>query len=151
MTQPQDPDFAMPPERDESNPRPKAEPSQPAIATDFVAEPSEPEIAYSQPAIAGGAPFLWWEHRIDLNARALIREAMGQETLNWQNSVVDLLTLAGQGHSVEARRWMAKVLNWPGATPDSPAVMSPEMNAWLCTRLKAELVKHGGKLPESGA
>ena len=120
----------------------------PGIAPGGPAPGAGPEATNSQPAIADGRPILWWEHPIDLNARALIREALGQVTLNWAHSVQDLLTLAGQDHSAEARRWMAQVLKWPGATPDDPAVMSAEMNAWLCTRLQAELVKHGSKMPQ---
>ena len=120
----------------------------PGMPPDDPAPGARPEVANSQPAIADGRPVLWWEHPIDLNARALIREALDQVTLDWAHSVQDLLALAGQDHSAEARRWMARVLQWPGATPDDPAAMSAEMNAWLCTRLKVELVKHGSKMPQ---
>ncbi len=139
------------------NPNPAVPPpgtdSQPAIATEGPATPgpeaaAKPEIAHSQPAIAGSEAFLWWEHRVDLAALARIRAHKGQETLDWARSVVDLLTLAGQDHSEQARRWMAEKLQWPGDVPDDPKRMSAEMNAWLCTRLKAELVKHGSQMPQ---
>lgn len=81
-------------------------------------------------------------------AHARTRAAKGRETQDWAHPVQGLLMLAGQDHSAQARRWMAEKLQWPGDRPDDPTVMSAEMNAWLCTRLKAELVKHGSTMPQ---
>ena len=69
-------------------------------------------------------------------------------TQDGAHSVQDLLTLAGQDHSAEARVRKARELEWPGAAPDDPAAMSREMNAWLCTRSKADLVNHGSTMPK---
>lgn len=148
MTTDHDPLREMPSDWRANSGKPKAEPSQPAIATDSRPVAIEPEIAYSQPAIAGGGAVLWWEHPVDLAAHARMRAKRGQVTLDWAHSVQDLLMLAGHDHSASARRWIAEQLQWPGDRPEDPTVMSAEMNAWLCTRLKAELVKHGSTMPQ---
>ena len=82
---------------------------------------------------------------------AQARAAAGQPALDWEHSINDLLTLTGNDHRVQSRLWLARVLGWPDPQPSDHSVVSPEMNAWLCKRLKEELVKFGSTLPKPRA
>jgi len=64
------------------------------------------------------------------------------EKLAWRTSIVDLMKALNLDSSLNARKQLAKELNYPGDTNDSAA-----MNVWLHKQVMAKLAANGGKLP----
>lgn len=77
--------------------------------------------------------------QVDVEAKL---DAMdGADTLNWRNSIVDLMKLIGVDSSYENRKELATELgraDYSGSAED---------NIWLHKRTMQELGKHGGKVP----
>ncbi|SCB81420.1 DUF3597 domain-containing protein [Gilliamella intestini] len=63
------------------------------------------------------------------------------ETLNWKTSIVDLLKLLGIDSSLDARKNLAKELNYPGNTDDTAA-----MNTWLIKEVMKKIAEKGGNI-----
>ncbi|KDN09301.1 MULTISPECIES: DUF3597 domain-containing protein [unclassified Gilliamella] len=63
------------------------------------------------------------------------------ETLNWKTSIVDLLKLLGIDSSLDARKNLAKELNYPGNTDDTAA-----MNTWLIKEVMKKIAEKGGNV-----
>ena len=64
------------------------------------------------------------------------------EKLAWRTSIVDLMKALGLDSSINARKQLAKELNYSGDTNDSAT-----MNVWLHKQIMAKLAANGGKLP----
>ena len=64
------------------------------------------------------------------------------EKLAWRTSIVDLMKALNLDSSLNARKQLAKELNYSGDTNDSAA-----MNVWLHKQVMAKLAANGGKLP----
>ncbi len=76
---------------------------------------------------------------------AKMLDAKNKETsqhLDWKSSIVDLLKLLDLDSSLEARKTLAKELNYTGDTNDSA-----KMNMFLHSQVMAKLAANGGKLP----
>ena len=69
-------------------------------------------------------------------------EKKSGQSLNWRQSIVDLLKLLGLDSSVAAREALAKELGYTGSTADSAA-----MNIWLHKQVIQKIVDNGGQLP----
>ncbi|MES2152479.1 MAG: DUF3597 domain-containing protein [Pseudomonadota bacterium] len=67
--------------------------------------------------------------------------ASGQ-SLNWRSSIVDLLKLLQLDSGLEARKELARELNYKGDTSDTAA-----LNIWLHRQLMYTLAANGGKVP----
>ena len=65
------------------------------------------------------------------------------QKLNWRTSIVDLMKLVGMDSSLEARKELAKELNYSGDTNDSAA-----MNIWLHKQVMKKMSENGGKVPQ---
>ena len=65
------------------------------------------------------------------------------QKLNWRTSIVDLMKLVGMDSSLEARKELAKELNYTGDTNDSAA-----MNVWLHKQVMKRMADNGGKVPQ---
>jgi hypothetical protein len=65
------------------------------------------------------------------------------QKLNWRTSIVDLMKLVGMDSSLEARKELAKELNYTGDTSDSAA-----MNIWLHKQVMKKMADNGGKVPQ---
>ncbi|OCG18609.1 MULTISPECIES: DUF3597 domain-containing protein [unclassified Gilliamella] len=63
------------------------------------------------------------------------------ETLNWKTSIVDLLKLLGMDSSLDARKNLAKELNYTGNTDDTAA-----MNTWLIKEVLKKIAEKGGNV-----
>jgi hypothetical protein len=77
---------------------------------------------------------------------AKILDALDEESdedLDWRKSIVDLMKLLQLDSSLNARRALAKELNYSGDTKDSAA-----MNVWLHKQVMAKLAANGGKVPD---
>ena len=64
------------------------------------------------------------------------------EKLAWRTSIVDLMKALNLDSSLNARKELAKELNYTGDTNDSAT-----MNVWLHKQIMMKLAAHGGKLP----
>jgi len=64
------------------------------------------------------------------------------EPLNWRTSIVDLMKLLGLDSSLNARKELARELNYTGDTSDSAS-----MNVWLHRQVMNKLAANGGKVP----
>ena len=64
------------------------------------------------------------------------------QKLNWRTSIVDLMKLVGMDSSLDARKELAKELNYTGDTNDSAA-----MNIWLHKQVMKKMAENGGKVP----
>lgn len=69
--------------------------------------------------------------------------AKNSQKLNWRTSIVDLMKLVGMDSSLEARKELAKELNYTGDMNDSAA-----MNMWLHKQVMKKLAENGGKVPQ---
>lgn len=65
------------------------------------------------------------------------------EKLNWRTSIVDLMKLVGMESSLDARKELAKELNYTGNTNDSAT-----MNIWLHKQVMKKIAENGGKVPQ---
>jgi len=65
------------------------------------------------------------------------------QKLNWRTSIVDLMKLVGMDSSLDARRELAKELNYTGDANDSAA-----MNVWLHKQVMQRISANGGKVPQ---
>jgi len=63
---------------------------------------------------------------------------------NWRVSIVDFLKSLGMDSSLDARKQLAKELNYTGTDPDGSA----EKNTWLLKTLMKKLAEGDGKLPK---
>lgn len=63
------------------------------------------------------------------------------EKLNWKTSIVDLLKLLGLDNSLDARKKLAKELNYTGSTDDTAA-----MNTWLIKAVMKKIAEKGGNV-----
>ncbi len=94
------------------------------------AQPSQPETAPLQ--------------QVDVHAVLTGLAAKKGEKLNWEQSIVDLLKLLDLDSSLEARKELAKELNYTGDTGDSAS-----MNVWLHKQVMQKLAENGGRVPDS--
>jgi hypothetical protein len=69
--------------------------------------------------------------------------AKNPQRLNWRTSIVDLMKLLGLDSSLEARRELARELNYTGDTGDTAA-----MNIWLHQQVMRKLAENGGRVPD---
>jgi zona occludens toxin (predicted ATPase) len=68
--------------------------------------------------------------------------AAKNEKLEWRTSIVDLMKALDIDSSLNARKDLAKELNYTGDTNDSAG-----MNTWLHKQVIAKIVANGGKVP----
>jgi hypothetical protein len=66
------------------------------------------------------------------------------QKLNWHTSIVDLMKLLGLDSSLDARKQLAKELNYSGDMNDSAT-----MNIWLHKEIMRKIAENGGVLPDS--
>ncbi|MBX6747605.1 MAG: DUF3597 domain-containing protein [Acetobacteraceae bacterium] len=112
---------------------PATAPQQGTTAQSTAASPARPDDA--QPA-AGRQP-------VDVEAILTDMASKNPQKLDWRHSIVDLMKLLGLDSSLEARKELARELNYSGSTSDSAA-----MNIWLHKQVMQKLAENGGKVPE---
>lgn len=80
---------------------------------------------------------------VDVEAVLTGLAAKKGQKLDWRKSIVDLMKLLDLDSSLDARKELAKELNYTGDTSDSAS-----MNVWLHKQVMAKLAASGGKVPE---
>jgi Domain of unknown function (DUF3597) len=89
-----------------------------------------------------GAPSVPPGQTVDVAAIVDKAAAATGEKLAWRTSIVDLMKALNLDSSLNARKQLAKELNYTGDTNDSAT-----MNVWLHKQIMAKLAANGGKLP----
>jgi Domain of unknown function (DUF3597) len=109
----------------------KAKESTPAAAPGATAAPP--------PTPAAPAPL----SQVDVEAVLTDLAAKNTQKLNWRTSIVDLMKLLDLDSSLNARKELAKELNYTGDPNDSAS-----MNIWLHKQVMNKLAANGGKVPD---
>ena len=81
-------------------------------------------------------------HGVDVSAVLEKAAASKGHKLNWRTSIVDLMKALDLDSGLDARKKLAKELNYTGDTSDSA-----KMNVWLHKALMKKLAENGGKVP----
>ncbi len=100
-------------------------------------------VAANAPAPTSAAPTATLE-QVDIDSVLESLAAENKQTLDWRNSIVDLMKLVGMDSSLANRKELAAELGYTGNTDDSAT-----MNIWLHEQVKAKLAENGGKVPAS--
>ena len=79
---------------------------------------------------------------VDVAARLDEMKAASKQTLNWRESIVDLMKLVGIDIDITNRRALAHELGYTGDLNDSAT-----MNVWLHKQVMQKLAENGGKVP----
>ena len=79
---------------------------------------------------------------VDVAARLDEMKAASRQTLNWRESIVDLMKLVGIDSDITNRRALAHELGYTGDLNDSAT-----MNVWLHKQVMQKLAENGGKVP----
>jgi len=95
------------------------------------------------PASTPGAPGGAAMSQVDVEAVLTKLASENKEKLDWRRSIVDLMKLLNLDSSLNARKELAKELNYTGNTSDSAA-----MNIWLHKQVMIKLAANGGKVPD---
>ncbi|MCZ2496824.1 DUF3597 family protein [Xylophilus sp. Kf1] len=90
------------------------------------------------PAAAAPTPM----NQVDVEQVLNDMASKNPEKLNWRTSIVDLMKLLGLDSSLNARKDLAKELNYTGDTNDSAS-----MNIWLHRQVMNKVAANGGKVP----
>lgn len=118
-------------------------PSTPAPTTTTAQAPQTQQTPQPPqapaPAETKSAPI---PQAIDVSAVLEKAVAAKGHKLNWRTSIVDLMKALDLDSGLEARKKLAKELNYTGDTKDSA-----KMNVWLHKALMKKLAENGGKVP----
>ena len=95
--------------------------------------------ATASPSIAPSVPPA---QTVDVAAIVDKAAAAKGEKLAWRTSIVDLMKALNLDSSLNARKELAKELNYTGDTNNSAT-----MNVWLHKQVMEKLAANGGKLP----
>lgn len=79
-----------------------------------------------------------------VDVMALLASKPNASSLNWRESIVDLLKLLGMDSSLDARKNLAKELGYTDSTEDSAT-----MNNWLIKAVMKKLSENSGHMPEN--
>ena len=82
--------------------------------------------------------------RTEVEAILVKLAAEQRESLDWKNSIVDLMKLLKLDSSLGARKQLAQELGYTGALDGSAT-----MNVWLQKQVMTKLAESGGKVPDN--
>jgi 3-oxoacyl-ACP reductase-like protein len=100
------------------------------------AAPAPAAAATPAPAAAAAPPV------VDVQTVLETMAAGTKQTLDWQNSIVDLMKLVGIDSSLANRKALAQELGYTGDMNDSAT-----MNIWLHKQVLRKLSENGGQVP----
>ena len=101
--------------------------------------PATESAAGSSAVGSGAAPQV-----VNVEAVLIGLAAERGETLNWRQSIVDLLKLLELDSSLDARKQLAQELHYTGDMNDTA-----KMNIWLHEQVMLKIAESGGKVPDS--
>jgi hypothetical protein len=94
------------------------------------------------PAAAATAAAVATPPTVDVAARLDEMKAASKQSLNWRESIVDLMKLVGIDSDITNRRALAHELGYTGDLNDSAT-----MNVWLHKQVMQKLAENGGQVP----
>ena len=80
--------------------------------------------------------------KLDVTSILTDMASRAPEKLNWQTSIVDLMSLLNMDSSLTARKDLARELGYKGDMSDSS-----KMNIWLQKQVMDKLEANGGRVP----
>jgi len=101
------------------------------------AAPAAPAPAAAPTPAATAAPPV-----VDVETVLETMAAGNKQTLDWRNSIVDLMKLVGIDSSLANRKALAQELGYTGDMNDSAT-----MNVWLHKQVLRKLSENGGQVP----
>ena len=113
--------------------------SAPGSMQSASAQPAQPAPQAGAPAQPPVAPMAL----VDVEAILTNMAVSSGQALNWRASIVDLLKLLHLDSSLDARKDLARELDYKGDMNDSAT-----MNAWLHRQVMNRLAANGGKVPD---
>lgn len=117
----------------------------PKTATTPQTAPGQTAPPVQAPApTAAAAPAAEAAPAVDVEAVLDVMARDNGQTLNWRQSIVDLLKLLSIDSSLANRKALAAELGYSGDTEDSAA-----MNIWLHKAVMRKLADNGGIVPDS--
>ena len=120
----------------------------PSSQTSPAPAPTAPATSAGAPAAGvppgSGSPAAAPVAMSEVDVEKILDDMTGKagQQLNWRTSIVDLMKLLGLDSSLDARKELAKELNYTGETSDSAA-----MNVWLHRQVMTKVAANGGKVP----
>jgi hypothetical protein len=123
-------------------PAPSAAPSQGSFNNPVSSAPSPGQTGAATSSPSAGAPAASGGS-VDVTKILDDLAAKNSQTLNWRQSIVDLMKLLDLDSSLAARKELAQELHYSGSTDDSAA-----MNIWLHKQVMQKLAANGGKVPD---
>ena len=124
----------------ETSPAPSAGGVQASATASGASGTTTPAAPAASTASAGTAAPM---SQVDVEAVLTDLAAKKGQKLDWRKSIVDLMKLLDLDSSQEARKELAKELNYTGDTSDSAT-----MNVWLHKQVMSKLAASGGKVPD---
>ena len=109
-------------------------------AKENAARPAAPASTAAAPASATAVATP--AATVDVAARLDEMKKASTQTLNWRESIVDLMKLVGIDSDITNRRALAHELGYTGDLNDSAT-----MNVWLHKQVMQKLAENGGKVP----
>jgi len=100
------------------------------------AAPAAPASASTAPTATAAPPV------VDVETVLETMAAGNKQTLDWRNSIVDLMKLVGMDSSLANRKALAQELGYTGDMNDSAP-----MNIWLHKQVLRKLSENGGHVP----
>ncbi len=113
-----------------------------AGATPAAAAPSGSAAGVPPTTVSAGDAAA--QPQVDVEAVLTEMAASNGQTLNWHQSIVDMLKLLGLDSSLDSRKLLANELGYTGDANDSAT-----MNVWLHKAVMQQLAQNGGKVPDS--
>jgi len=101
-----------------------------------------PAPADDRPAASAGATTGTAMPQVDVEAILTGLAQQSKQKLDWRHSIVDLMKLLDLDSGLDARKELAKDLQYSGDTSDSAS-----MNIWLHKQVMRKLAENGGKVP----
>ena len=112
----------------------------PPVMPPAAAEEAAPQ-AVAAPGTDAPAPVI---PLLDVEAVLTFMASQHKGKLNWQESIVDLMTLLGMDNSLANRRELADELGFKGDKQDTAT-----MNVWLIKEVMRQFAANGGHVPAS--
>ena len=111
-------------------------------AKENAARPAAPASTAPATASASATAVATPTATVDVAARLDEMKKASTQTLNWRESIVDLMKLVGIDSDITNRRALAHELGYTGDLNDSAT-----MNVWLHKQVMQKLAENGGKVP----
>jgi len=115
-----------------------------AAAAPQAAPQGAPRPGAATPAPAASAAAAEPAPAVDVEGVLDVMARDNGQTLNWRQSIVDLLKVLSIDSSLANRKTLAAELGYTGDTEDSAA-----MNLWLHKAVMRKLAENGGIVPDS--